>query len=169
MSHPFNIKHPIHILATGFYSGLIKPAPGTWGTLAAALIYLLVLSQLSIHFFYGLTLFSAIAGIYICGKCAKDCGTHDHGSIVWDEFAGYWLSLAIVSFFLLGTHIHPIWQALAFLLFRLFDIAKPFPIGFLDRRLSGGLGIMLDDLIAGVFAALSLIAVIKVYGFFVLA
>lgn len=166
MSHPFNLKHPIHILATGFYSGLIKPAPGTWGTLAAALIYLFALSKLPLTTFYYLTAVSAIIGIYICGKTAKDCGTHDHGSIVWDEFAGLWLTLALISYFVLETHVHPIWQALAFVLFRVFDIAKPFPISFLDKRLSGGLGIMLDDLIAGVFAAIGVIITIKAYGFY---
>lgn len=164
MRHPFNLKDPIHILATGFYSGLIKPAPGTWGTLAAAIIYLFALSKLPFTAFAVITLLSCVVGIYICHKTAKDCGTHDHGSIVWDEFAGYWLTLLLAGWYL-QEHIHLYWQIGAFILFRLFDIVKPFPIGWLDKKVSGGLGIMVDDLIAGLYAAGVLILVIKVYAF----
>ena len=166
MSHPFNLKDPIHILATGFFSGLIKPAPGTWGTLAAALLYLLVFSKFSLMAFWLLTLASCIVGIYICGKTAKDSGSHDHGSIVWDEFAGYWLTLAIISF-IIGGHVHLYWQIGAFILFRFFDVLKPFPIGFLDKRIGGGFGIMLDDLIAGAYAAGILYGVMYAYEYFV--
>lgn len=169
MKHPFNLKHPIHILATGFGSGLIKPAPGTWGTLAAAIIYFFALSKLSLPVFYGVTLVSILIGGYICGKTASDCGTHDHGSIVWDEFAGLWLTLAIVSYYLATTgtdSVHLYWQIAAFIWFRVFDIAKPFPIGWLDKKVSGGTGIMLDDLIAGLYAAGIVILTIKAYALF---
>lgn len=166
MNHPFNLKSPLHILATGFLSGLIKPAPGTWGTLAGALIYYFALSQLSLNAFYLVLLISIFAGVYICGKTAKDCGTHDHGSIVWDEFAGLWLTLALITLYL-GGHVHLYWQIGAFLLFRFFDILKPFPIGLIDKRLHGGLGIMVDDLLAALYAAAVLWGIIASYGYFV--
>lgn len=162
MSQLFDLKNPVHLLATGFGSGLLKPAPGTWGTLVALLIYCLLLVHLPLVYFWVVLAVSIVAGVYLCGKTASDAGTHDHGAIVWDEFAGYWLTVAIVTA-LLGHHLHLYWALAGFVLFRLFDITKPFPIGLLDKKVHGGLGIMLDDLVAGVYAAACLYLAIYLY------
>ena len=145
----FNLKDPIHLLAVGFGSGLLKPGPGTWGTLMAVPIYYL-LAQLPFVLFLSVLVVAMLAGVYICGKSADDIGVHDHGSIVWDEFVGYWITMALITWQLGTPHI--IWAAVGFLLFRIFDIVKPFPIGWLDKRVHGGFGIMLDDIIAGFYA-----------------
>ena len=160
MSHPFNLKDPIHLMAVGFGSGLPKIAPGTWGTLGGIPIFYL-LAQLPLLYFYLAIAIAAIAGIYICGKCAKDCGVHDHGSIVWDEFVGLWITLLFLP--ALG-YMHPLWIAIGFIWFRLFDIWKPFPISLLDKKVHGGLGIMLDDILAGIFALICLQASIWSFG-----
>jgi phosphatidylglycerophosphatase A len=143
----FNLSDPVHFLALGFGSGLIKPAPGTWGTLAAIPLYLLIASLVSTssYVYVGITLFSFIIGIYLCGKTASDAGVHDHGSIVWDEIVGFFITMALLPI---------IWQnvVLGFILFRLFDILKPWPIKLLDKHVHGGFGIMIDDVLAGVFA-----------------
>lgn len=143
------IFQPIHFLAYGLGSGLAPKAPGTWGTVAALLIYLVGLGQVSGWIFGLVILLSGIAGIYICDKAARDLGVHDHGSIVWDEFVGYWLTMLAIPF---GVQ----WALLGFALFRLFDIWKPWPIGWVDKQLHGGLGIMADDILAGIYANLIL-------------
>ncbi len=140
----FNLKDPIHLLAVGFGSGLIKPAPGTWGTLAAVPFYI-ALAQLPPIAYAIVVAITAIIGIYICGKAANDIGVHDHGSIVWDEFVGLWIALLFVPF-------NWLWILLAFIFFRIFDIIKPFPISYIDKKVHGGLGIMLDDILAGFIA-----------------
>ena len=146
-SHPnvtFDLKQPIQFLALGFGSGLAPKAPGTFGTLAAIPLFLL-LAMLTPLAYLGAVVVMSIAGIYICGKAADDVGVHDHPAIVWDEFIGYFITMFMV----------PVsWQSvlMGFLLFRLFDILKPWPISFIDKNMSGGLGIMFDDILAGVFA-----------------
>lgn len=147
-------RHPAHLLAFGFGSGLAPKAPGTFGTLAAVPLYLL-LNQLSFGY-YLVALIAAFAlGIWICERTAEALGVHDHGGIVWDEFVGFWLTMFLAP---------PGWQwiVVGFLLFRLFDVLKPFPIDWLDRRVQGGLGIMLDDAVAGSFAWLCLQVVVRV-------
>lgn len=148
-----NYKDPIHWLAFGFGSGLAPKAPGTFGTLAALPIYWFLLKDLPPFAFLIVLLVSFVAGVYFCGKTAKDLNVHDHGGIVWDEFVGMWLTL-----FLVPTGLG--WMLLGFLLFRFFDIIKPWPIKWLDQHVHGGFGIMIDDVIAGVFAWLCLQAVI---------
>lgn len=142
------LKSPVHLLAFGFGSGLAAKAPGTFGTLVAVPIFLLVSKLPPLH--YSLfVLAAALAGIYICGKTTKDLRVHDHGGIVWDEMVGYWITMMMI----------PVsWHSLlaGFLLFRLFDIWKPFPIRWLDQRVKGGFGIMVDDVLAGFFAWLCL-------------
>ncbi len=156
-----SLKNPIHLLATGFGSGLLKPAPGTWGTLAAIFPYLL-LAQLPFVAFASVVAVSILAGIYLCDRTSRDLGGTDHPSIVWDEFAGFWVTMLFVTWQVGGVP-HPLWIAAGFLLFRLFDIVKPFPIRFLERRIPGGLGIMFDDLLAGLFAAGVLYLIMEYY------
>lgn len=135
---------PGHLLSFGFGSGLSPYAPGTIGTLAAVPIYLL-LSMLPPMIYLLATLSSIFLGIYLCGRTSKVLGVHDHGSIVWDEFAGFFITMLFVPANLTTVVI-------GFCLFRLFDIIKPWPISVIDSRISGGLGVMLDDVIAGLFA-----------------
>jgi phosphatidylglycerophosphatase A len=140
----FNIFDPIHFLALGFGSGLAPKAPGTFGTLAA--VPLLFLANYFSIFYWGLLIIlMAFAGIYICGKAAKDAGVHDHGAIVWDEIVGLMITLFMFPL---------TWQTISvgFLLFRFFDILKPWPISYLDKNCSGGFGIMIDDIVAGVIS-----------------
>lgn len=138
------LRNPVHLLAFGFGSGLAPKAPGTFGTLAAIPFFLL-LQQLPLAA-YALALVLAFGlGIWICEKTAHDLGVHDHGGIVWDEFVGLWITLFVAP---PGWW----WIVVGFLLFRFFDIVKPFPISWLDRRVTGGLGIMIDDAVAGSFA-----------------
>lgn len=145
----FKLTNPTHFLALGFGSGLIKPAPGTWGTLAAVPVYLALSMLASVWVYLALCTVFFLLGIYLCGKTASDVGVHDHGAIVWDEIVGYLITMAFFS---------PTWLniALGFALFRLFDIVKPWPIKLLDRHVHGGFGIMIDDVLAGVFAWLCL-------------
>lgn len=140
----FDISDPIQLLAVGFGSGLMPKAPGTFGTLAA-IPFFLCLSLLT-PLFYALTvLFLSVVGIYICGKAAEAVGVHDHGAIVWDEFIGYFITMFMIPLS---------WQSVlvGFILFRVFDILKPWPISLADKKLHGGFGIMFDDVLAGVFS-----------------
>ena len=143
-----NWFNPIHLLAFGFGSGAAPKAPGTWGTLAAVLIYW-PLSQLSPEHYLLMLLVTSVMGIYICGQTAKDLGVHDHGSIVWDEFVGFWITM-------FAAPVGWVWVVVGFVLFRFFDIIKPWPISWIDKKITGGFGIMLDDVIAGVMAAVVL-------------
>ena len=142
------IKHPVHMIAFGFGSGLSPKAPGTVGTLVAIPLYLL-LAPLSLTYYALFLVIFTLFSIYIAGRSAELLGIHDHGGIVIDEICGYLLTMLLVP-----TEWH--WIILGFLLFRLFDIWKPWPISTLDRRISGGLGIVVDDLMAGIYALLSL-------------
>ena len=143
-----NWFNPIHLLAFGFGSGAAPKAPGTWGTLAAVLIYW-PLSQLSPEHYLLMLLVTSVMGIYICGQTARDLGVHDHGSIVWDEFVGFWITM-------FAAPVGWAWVVVGFVLFRFFDIIKPWPISWIDKKITGGFGIMLDDVIAGVMAAVVL-------------
>jgi phosphatidylglycerophosphatase A len=136
--------HPVHFLAFGFGSGLAPKAPGTFGTLAAVPIFLL-LSQTGLLAYLIVCVIVSLSGIYICGKSASLLKTHDHPGIVWDEIAGFLITMV-------GFSVN--WQNLliGFILFRLFDIFKPWPIKWADSNVNGGLGIMLDDLMAGILA-----------------
>jgi phosphatidylglycerophosphatase A len=143
-SAAFVFKNPLHLLAFGFGSGLAPRAPGTFGTAVAVGLYLLLPALPTLHYLL-LILLSFLLGIYICHKTAQALQTHDHPGIVWDEFVGYWITM-------IAAPIGWQWVAVGFVLFRLFDIAKPWPIGWLDKKLHGGLGIMLDDVLAGFYA-----------------
>ena len=133
-----------HILATGFGSGLSPKAPGTAGSLAAVpFCYLLGLASLPLKATIIVVAFAI--GVYACQKATDAIGIDDHGGIVWDEFVGMFITVACLPNTLA-------WLIAGFVVFRLFDIWKPWPIGPIDAKLKGGLGIMLDDVIAGVFA-----------------
>lgn len=138
------LTDPVLFLAFGFGSGLAKKAPGTMGTVAAIPVYLLMAQTTSVVYILA-TLASCILGIWICGAAADRLGEHDFSGIVWDEIAGLLVTMSFVPFS---------WEAVAygFILFRVFDIVKPWPISWIDKRVEGGLGIMLDDIVAGVIA-----------------
>ena len=145
------LTDPVLFLAFGFGSGLAKKAPGTCGTLAAIPLFLL-LAQTGNVIYSLLTVIATVAGCWICGKAAEKLGEHDFGGIVWDEVAGYLITLWFIPFS--WTNV-----ALGFILFRFFDILKPWPIKIADRRVKGGFGIMLDDVLAGVFANVVLLLI----------
>jgi phosphatidylglycerophosphatase A len=156
----FLLAHPAHFIALGFGSGLAPKAPGTFGTLAAIPIYwalALVLPPLAIAF-VSIPLF--FVGVWACGVTGRDLGVQDHGAMVWDEIVAF-LPLAALSSASFAL------QALAFLLFRLFDIWKPFPIRELEKRVKGGMGVMLDDVVAAFYAyvAFALFIVVAYKGF----
>ena len=139
---------PWRFMAFGFGSGLLPKAPGTWGTLAALPFYFLLNALPNYAYWMGLVLAFAI-GVWICDKTSNDIGEDDHGGIVWDEFVGLWLALACVP---PGWG----WVVAGFVAFRLFDALKPWPISLADKHVSGGLGVMFDDILAGVAALGSL-------------
>jgi phosphatidylglycerophosphatase A len=142
------LSNPIHCLAFGFGSGLAPKAPGTFGTLLAVALYLL-LSQLSLLPYILVVVVAFAVGIYLCGRTATDLGVHDHPGIVWDEFVGFWITM-------IAAPAGWLWVVIGFILFRLFDIWKPWPIRFFDKNVESGLGIMIDDVLAGIYALLVL-------------
>lgn len=142
-------SHPANFVALGFGSGLAPKAPGTFGTLAALPVYYFWLQGLSLPWLLAVITVSFVVGIWLCDATARNLGVHDHPGIVWDEFVGLWISCIALP---AGWS----WLVAAFLLFRFFDILKPWPIRWLDSRVPGGLGIMVDDVLAGLFALLLL-------------
>ena len=145
------LKSPILFFAFGMGSGLAPKAPGTAGTLVALLIWFF-LADLSLEIYMVIVAIAAVFGIYLCGRAAKDLVTHDHPGIVWDEFVGFWIAM-------IGLPVT--WSSIiaGFFLFRIFDILKPWPIGWIDKNFHGGLGIMLDDVVAGLATAIVISAV----------
>nr|WP_126463347.1 phosphatidylglycerophosphatase A [Sulfuritortus calidifontis] len=142
--------HPAHFLAFGLGSGLAPKAPGTAGTLVALPLYFL-LAPLGGWYWLAVAL-ALLIGIWACDVAGRALGVHDHGGIVWDEIAAFLLVLPFAPQTLVGF-------VLAFALFRLFDIWKPFPIRWFDRQVPGGLGVMLDDLLAAGYAILCLMGI----------
>ncbi|MBF4256036.1 phosphatidylglycerophosphatase A [Vibrio anguillarum] len=149
-----SLKNPWHLLATGFGSGLSPIVPGTMGTLASVPFYLLLV-QLPIAIYCAVVVLACLVGVKICQVASDDMKVHDHGSIVWDEFAGFWITMLVVPLFELPS-LDWKWLVAGFVLFRFFDMLKPWPISWLDKRVHGGLGIMLDDIVAGVVSAIAL-------------
>jgi phosphatidylglycerophosphatase A len=142
----FLFQHPRHLMALGFGSGLAPKAPGTFGTVVGLAMFGLIAGHpLWLKLIMIALLF--VAGISICGKTAQALGTPDHSSIVWDEIVAMMLVLAF-------TPPSIIWWSIAFILFRLFDIWKPFPIKQCDDKIKGGFGVMFDDLLAAIYAIL---------------
>ena len=151
MEKKINLKNPVHFLAVGFGSGLLKPAPGTWGTLAGLMLSILLwnIAQSNLFFIF-LAVISFIFGCYLCQKTSNDLGVHDDGRIVWDEIVAIFLMFAFLPEYNWFTYI------LTFISFRIFDILKPYPIRYFDEKLESGLGIMVDDILAAIFALISL-------------
>jgi len=137
-------SNPVHFLAFGLGTGAAPYAPGTVGTLLGIpLVLLLAQWPLWIYLVAIVALFGF--GVWICDKTSKDIGVHDHSGIVIDEVVGYATVMIAVPVNL--------WTLLAgFVLFRFFDIVKPWPIRWLDKQVKGGFGIMIDDVLAGLFA-----------------
>ncbi len=146
--HFSELANPWNFFALGFGSGLVPVAPGTFGTLMAIPLYLLLM-QFSPGVYLLILLLTFLLGIAICGVSAAKLEVHDHPGIVWDEFVGYWLTMFMAP---AGW----LWIVVGFVLFRFFDILKPWPIRFIDQRVSGGLGIMLDDVLAGIYSLIIL-------------
>ncbi len=142
------LANPVHFLSLGFGSGLFPLAPGTAGTMAAIPVFLLM-AQLNLSIYLLLTVLMFGLGVYLCSETSRELEGDDHPAIVWDEIVGFCITMIAVPAKLE-------WVIAGFLLFRLFDIIKPWPIRVLDRSIKGGLGIMLDDVLAGIFAALIL-------------
>ena len=145
-------NHWLHFLAFGLGSGAAKKAPGTFGTLAAIPFYLLMATFFSIEIYAVFIVFAFILGVYLCNKASLDMGVHDHGGIVWDEFVGFWITMLAIPFSWQQLDLSVVNLVLGFGLFRFFDIIKPWPIKWLDQKVHGGFGIMIDDVIAGLFA-----------------
>lgn len=143
-----SLRNPWHFLALGFGSGLAPFMPGTVGSLAAVplvviFLWLPVTAQIAV------AMLVTLVGVKICERASADMGVHDHSAIVWDEVAGMLITFIAIPL--------TWWNLLAgFVLFRIFDIWKPWPISFLDKNIHGGAGIMLDDVVAGLFALAAL-------------
>ncbi|MGP5211392.1 phosphatidylglycerophosphatase A family protein [Psychrobacter alimentarius] len=161
----------IYWLGLGLGSGLPRRAPGTWGTVGGLIVAIPLLSLGFLPFLL-ITVLSSILGIWICGRTSELMKGHDDPHIVWDEWAGMWITLLPFSY--MSMTADSFWQyisqplslaalLLAFVLFRFFDIIKPPPIGWADRKVAGGLGVMLDDIIAGVMAVVVWIIVMMVF------
>lgn len=154
MKHPRSlIKNPIHFISLGFGAGLAPKAPGTFGTLVG-IPAVLLFAPLGVQAYLGVVAFFALAGIYLCQQTGDALGQSDHSAIVWDEIVGYMIAMIAI----------PVsWQSLliAFLIFRFFDIRKPWPIKWFDQKVKGGLGVMLDDVVAGLFTLVILHALLK--------
>jgi len=151
--------HPVHFLALGLGSGMPRFMPGTWGTVAAVAIFMLAYAFFGVFswpWHLGICVIAALVGIYLCGKTAGVLGVHDHSGIVWDEFVGFWLTMFLVP-------VTWYWLLAAFVLFRIFDILKPWPINWADKKVHGGAGIMLDDIIAAIYAWLCIQAALFVF------
>lgn len=150
----FLVSDPAHFIALGFGSGLMPKGPGTAGTLVGWLLFPFVRAPLSDPLFGGLLLASFLFGILACERTGRALGVADHGGIVWDEIVAIWLVLWL-------TPPGLAWQTTAFVLFRFFDIVKPPPIRWVDERTRGGLGVMLDDLLAAGYTLLVLALLVR--------
>jgi phosphatidylglycerophosphatase A len=136
-------KYPVHFLAHGLGAGLIPFAPGTMGTLVAVALFWIMAPRSA--FYYGaITVVLGFAGIFICGQTARDLGLHDPGVIVWDEIVGY-----LVAMYLLPSDWR--WMLAGFVLYRLFDIWKPYPIRLVEQEFGVGVSIVADDIVAGIY------------------
>ena len=141
------------IIATGFYSGYLPKAPGTWGSLVGLFIFFL-LHTLSLPIYLAVVAGLFLVGTFTAGEAEKIMDHKDPGLVVIDEIVGMLITMIAVG-------ATPLNMALGFILFRIFDIAKPFPVGFIDQRFHGGLGIMLDDVMAGIYSLVILQVLVR--------
>ena len=142
------LTNPIHLLAVGLGSGMSPIMPGTMGS-AMAIPFWLLFNGLQPYLYWVLIVVAFIFGCFLCQKTSDDTHTHDSGHIVWDEFVGMWITLFFIP------QISVLWVAIAFVSFRVFDMAKPWPIRWFDKRVPGGFGIMVDDVIAAIFSSVT--------------
>ena len=142
------LRDPGHFLALGAGTGLVPRAPGTWGSLLGVALYAAV-APWGLGVSLPVAIFLCVIGVPLCGRTARALGVHDHPAIVWDEVAGVFLTL-------LCGNGSPLSLGMGFALFRLFDIWKPWPVRWADRRLGGGAGVMADDLLAAAYAGAGL-------------
>ena len=145
------LTNPIHLLAVGLGSGMSPIMPGTMGSAMAIPLWLLF-DGLQPYLYWVLIVVAFIFGCFLCQKTSDDTHTHDSGHIVWDEFVGMWITLFFIP------QISVLWIAIAFVAFRVLDMAKPWPIRWFDKRVPGGFGIMVDDVIAAIFSSLTVYA-----------
>ena len=146
-----NLKNPLHFIATLGGLGKIPIAPGTFGSIFAWFVFIFLSHYINMIF---LTFVVGIFSVWICEKITKDLVIKDHKSIVIDELVGTWISLLPVLFIADDRYERIIYAAIALILFRFFDILKPYPISFFDKEYKNGLGIVLDDVIAGIFSGI---------------
>lgn len=153
----FLLAHPAHLIACGFGSGLSPVAPGTFGTLFAWVSFPLLRAAFDDAALLVFLLACFVVGIFAAQRTGRDLGVVDHGSIVWDEVVPFWLVLVFCP---------PgwLWQGVAFLLFRLFDIVKPQPARYFDEKVKNGFGVMTDDLFAGLYTILALALLLRLVG-----
>ena len=142
------LTNPIHLLAVGLGAGMSPIMPGTMGSAMAIPLWLLF-DGLQPYLYWVLIVVAFIFGCFLCQKTSDDTHTHDSGHIVWDEFVGMWITLFFIP------QISVLWVAIAFVAFRVFDMAKPWPIRWFDKRVPGGFGIMVDDVIAAIFSSVT--------------
>lgn len=142
------LYNPVHFLASGFGTGFLPFAPGTWGTLIAIPLYYFM-RNLPLPYYGAIVVLAFGIGVWICEAAMQYLEVYDHKSIVWDEIVGYWITM-------IAMPQHWIWMLAGFLLFRFFDILKPWPINWVDKEIRNGFGIMFDDVLAAVYAAIVL-------------
>tara|TARA_Y100001958_G_C21036634_1_gene407703 strand:+ start:34 stop:558 length:525 start_codon:yes stop_codon:yes gene_type:complete len=160
-----DLKKFSHLSATFFGVGLLPFAPGTWGSFVALILFFgFIYFQISFYYFFFIFLLFSLASIFICEIASKDLLEKDHKAIVIDEVAGAWLSFLFIPTLGIYNFSTAKWQdesylaaMIIFILFRFFDILKPHPISMIDKKFKSGFGIVLDDLVAGVFAGLTLL------------
>lgn len=153
-----------HLFAFGFGFGLLKPGPGTWGTLLALVLWFPLNTLITNDFAMAIFLLVAFFyGVYCCQKTSDNLGVKDYSGIVWDEVVAFWLVLFVISY----SFDTPLWYFVAFVLFRAFDIFKPWPIRLVDRSLKNGFGVMLDDIVAAFYTLFVFALIVRLVKLFV--
>lgn len=164
----------VYWLGVGLGSGLPKKAPGTWGTVGGLVVALPML-LLGFWGFLIITVIGCLVGSYICGKTSELMGVHDDPHIVFDEWVGVWIALLPSVWLMFGfvpddkadlAYLHPslaLLFVIPFVLFRFFDIIKPFPIKWVDSNVSGGFGILIDDVLAGIMSVAVFVVMMAVF------